>query len=232
MYKPNTKLYVILSIIFGSITLSLFILLGFLIECNSAIVWISCSISVFGGVLASIVVSWLIDLGNCKRNNELLKSKKSQNIKYIKLFLDDLFQSFANTCKNTKSLEQGNWEYWLSIMKENNFFIESPDFNDIHLNTYVDLNTLLSLLNDANTSELKDYYLSTSSDFFAELQLLKTACEGLQRIIFLKGTNNIEHIIFQFQDVLSTVLVFTDLSKKQYAVTIKDKDDRLNNYLE
>ena len=225
MYKPNTKLYVMLSIVFGSITLLLFILLGLLIECNYAVTWISCFISVFGGILASIVVSWLIDIGNCRKNNALLKSKETKNINYIKLFLDDLFQTFANTCKNVKSAKQGNWEYWLSIMKENNFFIESPDFYDIYLNTYVDLNTLLSLLDDANTGELKDYYLSTKSDFFAELQLLKTACEGLQKLIFLKGTDNIEHIIFQFKDVLSTVLVFSDLSEKQYAVTTKDEND-------
>lgn len=225
MHKPNTNLYIKLSCIFGLATVLLFIHLGCLIECDCAVAWISCFISVFGGILASIVVSWLIDLGNCKRSNELLKTKESQNIKYIKLFLDDLFQSFANTCKNAEGLEHGNWEYWLSIMKENNFFIESPDFYDIYRNTYVDLNTLLSLLDEANTGELKDYYLSTKSDFFAELQLLKTACEGLQKLIFLKGADNIEHIIFQFKDVLSTVLVFTDLSEKQYAVTIKDEDD-------
>ena len=224
MHKPNTKLYVILSGFFGLATVLLFIHLGYLIECDCAVAWISCFISVFGGILASIVVSWLIDLGNCKKNNELLKTKESQNIKYIKLFLDDLFQSFANTCKSVKSAKQGNWEYWLSIMKENNFFIESPDFYDVYLNTYVDLNTLLSLLDDANTGELKDYYLSTKSDFFAELQLLRTACEGLQKLIFLKGADNIEHIIFQFKDVLSTVLVFSDLSEKQYSISSKDEN--------
>ena len=220
MYKPNTKLYVILIIIFGLVALLLFILLGFHITDDCAVVWISCFISVFGGVIASIVVSWLIDIGNCKRNNASLKAKENKNINYIKLFLDDLFQSFANSCKSIDDGKQGNWEFWLSLMKENNFFIESPDFNDINLNTYVDLNSLISLLDDANTGELKDYYLSTKRDFFAELQLLKKACESLQKQIFLRDIDNFEHIVYQFKDVLSTVLIFSDLSEKQYAVSI------------
>ena len=223
MHTPNTKLYVKLSIIFGLSTVLLFILLAIFCANNVAVIFISCLISVLGGIFASIVVSWLIDVSSCKKNNSAIKLKKDKNLEYVKLFLDNLFESFADACQDVDHQEQGNWEYWLMTMNENDFFRNNPAFYDVCLGIYVHLNSIINLLDEANSGELKEYYLATACDLFFELQILKTACENLRDLIFLNSNQqHIEHIVFQFKDVLSTVLAFSDLASKNYKTIGKD----------
>lgn len=216
MHTPNTKLYIKLSLIFGIFTLLLFILLAIFSTNNTATIFISCLISVLGGIFASIVVSWIIDVSSCKKNNAAIKLRKDKNIEYVRVLLDDLFESLADACQDIDCQEQGNWEHWLMTLKENDFFRNNPEFYNMCLGVYVNLNSIINLLDEANSGELKEYYLATDCNVFFELQLLGTACEDLRKLIFLNSDQNIEHIVFQFKDVLSTVLMFSDLDSKDY----------------
>ena len=73
-------------------------------------------------------------MSSCKKNNSVIKLKKDKNLEYVKLFLDNLFESFADACQDVDHQEQGNWEYWLMTMNENDFFRNNPAFYDVCLN--------------------------------------------------------------------------------------------------
>lgn len=217
MNKPNTKLYVILLAISGAlVALSFFLLIHFI--CNTqAVAVISCVISILGGALASISVSWLIDISNCKKRNFELHARKTENLKYIEMFLNSFFESIATSCNGIAEEKDESWEYWLRTLNDNSFLRSSADFYSRMLGVYVDLNCLIDQIDEANSGELKEFYLAEHNDLFSSLQLLLDSLKRLREMIFFKNDENIDHIIFCIKDVLSSVICLYGLNNKKYS---------------
>ena len=226
MNKPNTKLYVILLAISGALVGLSFILLICFIYNSQATTIISCVISVLGGALASILVSWLIDIANCKKRNFELRARQTKNLIYIEMFLNLLFESIAKSCNGIAEKTDESWEHWLRTLYSNAFLRSSPDFYNKMLGVYVDLNSLIDQIDEANSGELKEFYLSEHNDLLSSLQLLLDSLKRLREMIFFEKKENIEHIIFCIKDVLSSVVCLFELNNKKYSNCAKEQKNK------
>ncbi|MPM07057.1 hypothetical protein SDC9_53361 [bioreactor metagenome] len=226
IFKPNTKLYLLLSSIFGIVVIASFIALCVNIEITPICTILSAVISVFGGAFASVIVAWLIDIAACKRRNTDLSYREKQSLDYIAMFLDELFQSFADNQSSCETSDSARWEVWFRHLESNNFFKEEPDFYQRMLTTYVSLNDIVKIINELNSGELKEYIIQNNSDVLGELSILSDACCRLRDTIFNDKSENIDHIIFCINDVISTILPFYKLSTKEYIPYIESKVEK------
>lgn len=217
MQTPNNKFHFGLTFGTSVIVIILFSLLIYNINNNSITLVISCLISIFGGAVASIIVSWLIDVATCRRNNNLIISRKNKNFNNIEFYIDELFQAFANTCYNAvEQHQEGNWEHWIKILDKYDYYKGSSDFYEKMLFIYVNLNCLISELDEANSGELKEHYIQSPQAISSELILLLDALKRLREKMFLCKEENIEHIIFTIKDVLLTIVPLVQYHEKKY----------------
>lgn len=232
--KPNTKLYLILTAIFGAAVITMFVLMCCNLGNASIPTITSAIISILGGALASVIVAWLIDISNCRLRNENLRQKEMKYLGYIAMFLDNLFQSFADICYRF-DIEEPNsrayrWEEWFKKLVRNSFFRDKEDFYKNMLTTYISLNHLISLISEMNSGELKDYIVHDSS-LLSELLILHDTCQKIREYIFTRSAEIIpdeivEHLVFSMNDVLSTIIPFYKLYNKEYLGQQNDVEER------
>ena len=220
-YKPNTKLYVILAISFGLIVMISFISLCMNLDNTYICTILSAIISIFGGILASIIVAWLIDISTCNKNNTSLSLREKQCFNYLVMFLDDLFQAFADAQSGSETMEPARWEVWFRKLVLQNFYKSKTDFYERMLVIYVTLNQIIAQVDELNSGDLKDFIIQY--ELSSELLMLSETCHRIQNLIFNNKTENIDHIVFCMNDVLNTVIVFVKLSLKEYIPHIKSK---------
>lgn len=159
MQKPNNKFHFWLTFGTSVIVIILFSLLIYNINNNNITLVISCLISIFGGAVASIIVSWLIDVATCRRNNNLIISRKNKNFNNIEFYIDELFQAFADTCYNAvEQHQEENWEHWLKTLDKYDYYKGSSDFYEKMLFIYVNLNCLIAELDEANSAIKRTLY--------------------------------------------------------------------------
>lgn len=223
LFRPNNKLYVILTTFFGLVVAILFILLCINLVNAYLCTIISAIISVFGGILASIIVAWLIDISTCSRSNTNLTLREEKCFNYLVMSLDDLFQAFADSQSNSELLEPARWEVWFRKLAIQNFNKSETDFYEHMLTIYVSLNQVIAQVDELNSGEMKDFIIQY--DITSELLILADTCRRVQDLIFNNKVENIDHIVFCMNDVLSTLLVLVKLSQKEYAPYIESKQD-------
>ncbi len=216
VYKPNKKLYLSLSLFLGIFVIVCFILLGVYIEKTPVCTVLSAIISVFGGAFASVIVAWLIDIATCKRRNMEQSIRAHRNIDYIKMYLDELFQSFADIQPRNDTLDSADWELWFRELKKLNFFKKEPNYYERLLPVYVFLNEIKTVISEINSGELKEYFILGNADTLGRLIMLSDVCYRLEGILFNNEKGNFEHLIFCINDIITTVIPFVELSKKQY----------------
>jgi hypothetical protein len=178
---------------------------------------------VFGGILASIIVAWLIDISTCSRSNTNLTLREEKCFNYLVMSLDDLFQAFADSQSNSELLEPARWEVWFRKLAIQNFNKSETDFYEHMLTIYVSLNQVIAQVDELNSGEMKDFIIQY--DITSELLILADTCRRVQDLIFNNKVENIDHIVFCMNDVLSTLLVLVKLSQKEYAPYIESKQD-------
>ena len=156
----------------------------------------SAVISIFGGAFASVIVAWLIDIAACKRRNTELNNREKQSFDYISMFIDELFQSFADSQSSCETSYSARWDVWFRCLESKNFFKKEADFYQRMLATYVSLNEIVNIISELNSSELKEYIIQEQSDVLGKLSILSDACCRLRDAIFNDKSENINHIIF------------------------------------
>jgi hypothetical protein len=229
LFKPNTKLYVILTIFFGLVVTISFISLCTNLDNAYICTILSAIISVFGGILASIIVAWLIDVSTCNRNNTSLTLREKQCFDYLVMSIDDLFQAFADSQSNFESMEPARWEVWFRKLALQNFNKSETDFYERMLIVYVSLNQVIAQVDKLNSGDLKDFIIRY--DVTSELIMLSDTCRRVQNLIFNNRMENIDHIVFCMNDVLGTLLAFVELSQKEYVPNIESKQDESDSSL-
>ena len=120
--KPKHCFY-ILGIIISCIVLIVLFILLFVLFDNQSIrpVFISCLISVLGGVLASFTIAYLIELSSCRRENNMVREQINNEIENLICYINLLFED-ANNYYDTKK------EYLDDLI--NDFPFESFDPSD------------------------------------------------------------------------------------------------------
>jgi len=234
-YAVNTKLYILLTTIFGIIALIAFTVMC--IEINSSLIVAisSAIISISGGGLASVIVAWLLDIANCKAQNIYLYNKEKSYLDYILMFIDELFQSFADACSNGNVVDkspQAPWDYWYKELAKNNFNKDKENYFEVMLSTYVSLNQIVGLTNELNSGELKDYIVYNDS-IISEILILQDTCIRIRGKLFAYGETkismkDIEYDILTFNDVLSTIIPFAaiGLDRKSYSPSMKSHSNK------
>ncbi len=225
LYTPYTSLYVALASIFGLSTIILFIILCCNLTNSSVVSVTSALISVLGGLLASVLVAWIIDVAKCKKDNREIVERETQIINNVDMWVDDLFQSFADSCCDKKESDNcESWSYWFDVLIKYDFHKSSDDFYRRMNGTYVSLNLLIHEIDLLNNGLLKEYQTINDGYILNELTILSDACKKIQRVIFENKYENTEHIKQMINDVMLTVVRFWKLNEKKYSHT-KAKED-------
>lgn len=213
VYTCNSLLYFLLVAVFALVSGLLILFLYLFFENEKANVICSALLGIMGGSLASVIVAWLLDFSECKRKNKEVENRILKSLKYLDDFLDILFQGFANAAQEELSL---TWKEWLKKLYEKDFYRSADNFYNRFLEIYVALNEIIQQIDELNSIEVKDFMLKKDSSFLSELSLLSTACKTLRDIIFLQKEDGFEFMIFEFEDVFSTILRFCSFKEKRY----------------
>lgn len=224
-YQPDTKLYITLTLLFGFFALNAFITMCIKIENSSVTTIASAIISISGGGLASVIVAWLVDISNCKTKNTYLLNKEKDCLGYIVMFTDELFQSFADACRDFDVINENKeycWDFWFKKLANNNFNKQNSDFYASMLGTYVSLNEIIGIINEINSGELKDYIVFKDFEILTEMLILRDTCSRIRDKIFIQNKTKmteqeLNHNIFTITDVISTVMLFYKLKNKKYS---------------
>lgn len=174
-----------------------------------------------GGILASIIVAWLIDISTCNKNNTKLSLRQKQCFDYLVMSLDDLFQAFADAQSDLETIEPARWEVWFKKLVLQDFYKNKTDFYERILVIYVTINQVIAQVDELNSGELKDFIIQYGMP--SELIILSDTCRRIQNLIFNNKIENIDHIVLCMNDVISTLIVFIKLYLKEYVPYIENK---------
>lgn len=113
--KVNHKLYGILLLIACLFFVCPLIILICNLDNSSVIAIASCVTGVGGGGIASVVVAWLIDMGNCAKSNKELQNTKMMILQQL-LFEAICFCSALETATYMENKEKLTWKEWAAIL--------------------------------------------------------------------------------------------------------------------
>ena len=223
LYKPNTKLYIILTSSFTLIVFANFIIMCFNLNNPSYSIITSTIIGVFGGGLASIFVAWLIDISSCKSKNTYFKQREKQYLHYIAMLIDDLFQSFADAYPNSlKNHLEEKWDFWFKKLihtNENRKLYDSYKAFPMTM-AYVSLNEIISLVDQINSGELKEYVIKVDSEILVHTTELRDILYRIKDHLFVNkrklSSEEMNYYKFTINDILSSIIAFNYLKFKKY----------------
>lgn len=174
---------------------------------------------IISGLLASIVVAWILDLESCTRKNAMLKKAVDDDIAYLKLWIDMLFQEMRDNLRShdyQKGLKfETLFPLYVEQCRENN---NTEVLGDNTIAIYVNINMIISTIDKLTTGEEKEYLLTEFGDVSSFLILAK-AISDYRDNLFNNGNFNYNFIYSGIFDFLSTVILFVDLLSKEYKVT-------------
>lgn len=215
-YQVNSKLYISLVIVFVLLVTISFIVMNVYASDEMIVTNISAVIGILGGAPASVIVAWLVDIANCRKQNSIIEAKYNERMKYLIMLIELLFQAFADALADDEKKDAAVWEVWINELFKYNFFKEEADFYERMLFIYCHLNSVIGEINLLNSGELKAYLMKDNSSILQELLILQNSCERLQNIIFNDSDENFEHVVFCIKDVVSTIIPLIKIGRKEY----------------
>ena len=118
MKKSKYSIYIILTFAFLTVLIPAFTVLCFNLDSNKIIAITSAVISISGGGIASVLVAWLIDVANTKRNKQKKAALLNILIRDFKIAVWDFCGMYCEACcQNDESLQEQkhNFEEWGKI---------------------------------------------------------------------------------------------------------------------
>ncbi len=224
--KENKSLYSfdnIVYIVFTAIVGLAIILSCALLECfNAPKVLSSIIYGLLSGLLASVIAAWILDYESCKRENTILNNAVANDLKYLEMWINDLFQTMRDSLLTTVPDEKMKRKdiYDAYVKQHKSKKVQDP-LAEESLEIYVTINLIISTLDKLTTGKEKEC-LSLSYDMSSFLTLSKSVSD-LRDNLFNNGNFNYDFIYSGFQDFLSTILMFGNLLKKDYSKTATPK---------
>jgi len=175
--KPNIKLY--LAIIVGAIVV---VLLSLAIPTECPLFAIATGIGC--GMLASVIVAWLIDRANCKKQAEDVKRKQELIFNEYKSSVERLRLRIAHTAK-LRANDDGKHTLreWLEILLDINLYSNNENPESSRASTYQMIVNQLDMLQPSLESLIKQYPLLVEADivndskFYDCIDVQISACE-------------------------------------------------------
>ena len=219
LYSTDNRMYgtfsiiIIIAIVFAVASLRVFSRNGSVLLQSDIIGLLS---GVLSGLLASVIVAWLLDLATCRRKNKMLKKAMDADLAELKMWLDELFQAMRN------SLSSQDCQKGVTIDTLFQLFVEQQKTNKnteilegASLGIYVNINMIIALIDKLTTGEEKEYLVTVYDDAYPFLVLNKSMFDFRENI-FNNGNMRYDFIYSGIIDFLSTVILYVDLLTKEY----------------
>lgn len=180
---------------------------------------------VLSGLLASVIVAWLLDFASCKRKNKILKIAVDEDLKNLKMWLNELFQEMRDSLSSQDNKGGLKFETLYKLFVERYITCKKPELLGKNLNgVYVNINMTIATIDKLTTGDEKEY-LQILFDDVDPFLILNKSMYDLRENLFNNGNLSYAFIYSEINDFLSTVLLYVDLRSKEYNVTKVDQKE-------
>ena len=102
---------------------------------------------VLSGLLASVIVTWLLDIADCKRKNKMLNKAVDDDLNYLKIWLDELFQGMRDSLSSQNDKSGLRFEALYKLFVEQFGKNKSPELSkEASIGIYVNINMILATI--------------------------------------------------------------------------------------
>lgn len=179
--KPNIVLYLLLLV---AAIIVILLSLAIPTECP----WFTIVTGIGCGMLASVIVAWLIDIVNCKKQADDVKRKQDLIFNEYKSSIERLRLRIAHTAK-LRAKDDGEHTLceWLKILLDINLYSNNENPESSRASTYQMIVNQLDMLLPSLESLKKQYPLLVEADvvndskFYACIDVQISACEEAKK---------------------------------------------------
>ncbi len=173
-------------------------------------------IGLLSGGLSSVIISYVVELGNCKRKNDLITHEFNNDIETLKFWITELLQSMADSISVENSTNKLKFEeIFQRFVSQINSQDQINALDDKFVSIYVYINLVTATVDKITTGEEKEYLLKHYDNVYP-FQKLSVSLNALENNLFNNGNYNYDFIYTGIFDFLSTVVKFADLIDKEF----------------